>query len=205
MSFLEFRQKFYSLACFNTNQVFAWDPGFDRNNLSRWSKNGLIISLRQGYYTFPEYISLPDYPFLFANIIYSPSYISLYSALSFYGMIPESVLQITSVSSLKTASFKNNSGVFTYRSVKDELMFGYTAKQLAGGRSFHIATPEKAILDLLYLYPFYNSINEMVGLRIDAEWLNEELNVKTLGEYNTRFSSKALTRRVKLFLKAYEL
>jgi predicted transcriptional regulator of viral defense system len=205
MSFLEFRQKFYSLACFNTNQVFAWDPGFDRNNLSRWSKNGLIISLRQGSYTFPEYISQPDYPFLFANTIYTPSYISLYSALSFYGMIPESVLQVTSVSSLKTASFTNKLGVFTYRSVKDELMFGYTAKQFTGGRSFHIATPEKAILDLLYLYPTYNSASDMANLRIDTDWLNDELDMETLSEYSKRFGSKALSRRVRLFIKAYEL
>jgi len=43
---------------FNIDQIYAWQPGFDRNNLSRWTRNGLLIRLRQSYYTFPEYKSM---------------------------------------------------------------------------------------------------------------------------------------------------
>ena len=107
MNYFEFRKKMFDLACFNTHQVYAWQPDFDRNNFTRWIKKGLLVRLRQGYFAFPEYLPRPDYAQYIANRIYRPSYISLHAALSFYGMIPEAVVQITSVSPLKTASFKN--------------------------------------------------------------------------------------------------
>ena len=157
MNFIEFRRKMFDLACFNINQVYAWQPDFNRNNLVRWTNQGLIIRLRQGYYSFPEYMGRADFPMYFANRIYRPSYISLHTALSFYGMIPETVVQITSVTSLKTASFINAFGEYTYRTVKEQLMFGYDLKPMADGRTLAFASPEKSLLDLLYLYPFYDS------------------------------------------------
>ena len=86
MVFLEFKDKMFDLACFNIHQIFAWEPGFDRNNITRWIKKGYLSRLRQGYYAFPEYRRMPDYSLYFANRIYKPSYISLHTALSFYGM-----------------------------------------------------------------------------------------------------------------------
>ncbi len=76
MNFLDFRSRMFPLACFNVNQVYAWQPDFNRNNLVRWTSQRLIIRLRQGYYTFPEYLSQADYPYYFANRIYRPSYVS---------------------------------------------------------------------------------------------------------------------------------
>jgi predicted transcriptional regulator of viral defense system len=108
MNYLDFKQKMFSLACFNINQIYAWQPHFDRNNLTRWVKKRLLIRLKQGYYTFPEYKNKPEFSYYIANRIYKPSYISLHTALSFYGIIPEAVVQITSVTSLKTAIFKND-------------------------------------------------------------------------------------------------
>ena len=105
MTFLEFKNQLFDLACFNIYQVYAWQSDFDRNSLTRWVKKGYLIRLRQGYFAFSEYKSKPDYFLYFANRIYRPSYISLHTALSFYGMIPEAVVQITSVTTLKTASF----------------------------------------------------------------------------------------------------
>lgn len=118
MSFLEFKNKMFDLACFNIHQIYAWQSGFDRNNLTRWVKKGYLIRLRQGYFAFSEYKNKPDYSFYFANRIYRPSYISLHSALAFYGLIPEAVVQITSVTSLKTESFNNDSGEYSYKSIK---------------------------------------------------------------------------------------
>lgn len=143
MNFLEFRNKMFPLACFNIDQVFAWEPNFDRNNLSRWTSKGLIIRLRQGYFTFPEYKDKLDYAFYFANRIYRPSYISLHTALAFYGIIPETVVQITSVTSLKTASFNNEIGEYIYKSVSENLMFGYDLKTIEGGRTLNLLPLKK--------------------------------------------------------------
>jgi len=205
MNFIEFRTRLFPLACFNVNQVYAWQPDFNRNNLVRWTSTGLLIRLRQGYYTFPEYLSLPDYPYYFANRIYLPSYVSLHTALASYGIIPEGVTQITSITSLKTASFTNRSGTFVYRSVREDLMFGYITRLMTDGRTLLFATPEKAILDLLYLYPFYNTAREMEELRLDEYFLHEELNLDLLIDYSLTIKSQALDKRVKLLLSCYAL
>ncbi len=107
MNFLGFRKEMFDLACFNIRQVYALQPDFDRNNLTWWIRKGYLIRLRQGYFAFAEYKERKDFALYFANRIYRPSYISLHIALAFYGVIPESVVQITSATSLKTASFSN--------------------------------------------------------------------------------------------------
>jgi predicted transcriptional regulator of viral defense system len=193
----------FDLACFNINQIYAWQPDFNRNNLVNWTGRGLIIRLRQGYYTFPEYKGKADYPFYFANRIYRPSYISLHTALSFYGMIPEAVTQITSVTSLKTASFTNPFGDFSYQTVREELMFGYDMKPVADGRLMAFAFPEKALIDLLYLYPFYNTSSEFEDLRLDDYYVHEGLKKDLLLKYTSRFKNKVLEQRIRLLIKTY--
>ena len=205
MSYLEFRNKMFDLGCFNIHQVYAWKPGFDRNNIVRWTKNGLLLRLRQGFYTFPEYKVKPDFALYFANRIYRPSYVSLQTALAFYGIIPEAVVQITSVTSLKTMSFSNDFGDYEYKSVKAELLFGYDLKPIADGRTLQIAKPEKALLDLLYLFPFYNSEREMEDLRLDEYFLQNNLDRKLFEEYTINFKNKALENRIQILKKTYNL
>jgi len=200
MNYLEFRNKMFDLACFSINQVYTWRPDFNRNNLSRWTKKGMLISLRQGYFTFPEYKVKRDYYYFFANRIYRPSYISLHTALAFYGMIPEAVMQITSVTSLKTASFKNELGEYSYKTVNENLMFGYELRPMENGRAIQFASPEKALLDLLYLYPAYKTEKELEDLRLDDDFLHDNLNKPLLLEYLARFKNRALEQRVKLLL-----
>ena len=196
MNFLEFRNKWFEFGCINTNQVYTWKNDFDKNNLTRWTQKGLLIKLKNNYYTFPEYRTKSDFAFYIANRIYRPSYISLHTALAFYGMIPESVVQFTSVSSLKTASFINVFGHFSYKSVRPDLMFGYDIKLMPEGRSFILAKPEKALLDLLYLYPFYNTRSEIKELRLDSDFLETEINMDIIKKYTRKFNCKAFEKRV---------
>ena len=205
MTFLEFKAKMFDLACFNIYQVYAWQPDFDRNNFTRWTKKGYLIRLRRGFFAFSEYKNKPDYALYFANRIYRPCYISLHAALSFYGMIPESVIQVASVTTLKTVSFINDFGEYSYKNVKENLLFGYELKPMADNRTIQFATPEKALLDLLYLYPFYDNEQELEELRLDEDYLHDDLNKDLLMDYCMRFQSKALERRVKLLLKTYDL
>jgi predicted transcriptional regulator of viral defense system len=205
MNYLQFRKKMFDLVCFNNNQINAWKPNFDRNNLTRWLNKKLLVRLRQGYYTFPEYKNNADITYYVANRIYQPSYISLHTALSYYGIIPESVVQITSITSLKTATFVNEFGEYSYKTVKPNLFFGYDLKPMPDGRTLQFAKPEKAILDLLYLYPFYNTVQEMQDLRFDEDFLHDDLKLNMMKEFTTNFKNKALEKRVKQFFNAYEL
>lgn len=205
MDFLTFKERMYPMGCFNINQVLLWEKDFDRNNLTRWCSRGLLVKLRNQHYAFPEYRKEPDFSRYVANRIYAPSYISLHSALSFYGMIPEEVIQLTSVTTLKTARFENAFGTFHYQNVKTPLYFGYEIKTMQNGRGLLFATPEKALLDLLYLNPYYRTEQDMEDLRLDEDYMQNELNKERLMSFLARFESKTLEQKVRRLMKVYEL
>ena len=75
--------------------------------------------------------------------------------------------------------------------------------QLSDGKTFMLATPEKALIDLLYLYPQYSTEEEMRELRLDEDFIQNELDKERLTEYTNRIGSPVLTKRVKLMLKTY--
>lgn len=202
MNFLEFRDNFIEIGCVGTHQIKVLYPDFNTNNLTRWVKQGLLVKLRQGFYSFPSLKKQPDFALYVSNRIYKPSYISLHYALAFYGIIPEAVTQITAVSAMKTTAFENDFGTFSYKKIKENLFFGYELKLLEN-RNILFATPEKALLDLLYLYPFYNSNEEMEDLRLDEDYLTNHLDVTRLNEYLARFQNKALEKRVEVMKKTY--
>ena len=82
-------------------------------------------------------------------------------------------------------------------------MFGYELKPLNGGRSVLFATPEKALLDLLYLYPSYRMEMDMLELRLDDYFMDEDFNCERFNEYLSRVNSPALTSRATTLLKTY--
>lgn len=204
MNYLEFRDKILPLGCFNIRQVLLWFPNFDRSNIIRWVKKGYLIKLRNEYYALAECKQTPDFQLLVANKIYNPSYVSLHSALSFYGIIPEMVVQTTSVTTLKTVRFTNDFGEFSYNNVKESLFFGYESKLLDDRHSVLFATPEKALLDLLYLYPFYNTSEEIENLRLDDYFMHEEFDFERFKKYLALFNSKALEKRTSILLKTFD-
>ncbi|MCK5342251.1 MAG: hypothetical protein KAR20_02540, partial [Candidatus Heimdallarchaeota archaeon] len=61
MNYLEFRNKWYDQGIVNSNQIYSWKPGFDKNNLTRWTQKRLLLKLRNGYYAFPEYKAKSDF------------------------------------------------------------------------------------------------------------------------------------------------
>ena len=205
MDFLTFRERMYPSGCFNINQVLLWEKNFDHNNLTRWCRKGLLVKLRNQYYAFPEYQQVPDFSRYVANLIYSPSYISLHSALSFYGMIPEEVVQQTSVTTLKTACFENTFGTFHYQNVKIPIFFGYEIKLMQNGRGLRFATPEKALLDLLYLNPYYKTEQDMEELRLDEDFMQNEFNTGRMYSYLSKMECSTLEQRIKRLTKVYEL
>lgn len=205
MTYLQFYNQWHPFACFSTQQVKAIYPTFNRSNYTMWLRKGYIISLRQGWYTFADYRQQPDYARYFAGQIYAPSYISLHSALSFYGIIPEQVVEITSVTTQKTSRFINDCATYSYQTIRPNLFWGYTMMNMQDGKVYPMATPEKAILDLLYLYPQYQTEAQMLDLRLDEDWLDNELNNNRLQEYMVRIDSPALTKRFDLLKKAYKI
>jgi len=118
-------------------------------------------------------------------------------------MIPEAVIPVSAVSALKKTRFENTFGIFTYQQIASKLIFGYDIKPFLGGRSLLFAQPEKALLDLLYLYPFYNTSQEMEELRLDEDFMQHNFNEKRFCEYARLFQSKTLFKRMEMILKTY--
>ena len=204
MNFLQFREQWLDVGCFSIYQLRAWKNDFDPGALSRWVKKGYIAKLRQDWYAFSELQREPDMARFIAGKIYSPSYISLHSALSIYGIIPEAVTQITCVTTSRPTSYNNPFGQFHYQTIKSELFFGYKQVSLNRGGSYLIAEPEKAIVDLLYLYPQFNTADAMRELRFDEWWMKDELNREKLTAYANQTSKKALIDRIELLINTYD-
>lgn len=202
-NYLQIRDEFISPGCFCVNQIMLKHPNFSIDNLYRWTKSGLLIKLRQGWYAFPETLNIVDFERYIAGKIYRPSYISLHYALCFYGIIPEAVLTITNVTTNKTLTFDNKFGHYTYQSVKESFFYGYVPMTDDHNRTFHIATPEKAILDLLYLYPQYKTTEDMEELRLDESFMTEEFNISRFQAYIKRAGNKALGIRANELLNTY--
>lgn len=203
MTYLEFREQWHAVGCFNIYQIYAWKPNFDRSNLFRWVKKGYLSKLRQDWYAFHDLQGDVEASRYIARRIYTPSYVSLHSALAFYGIIPEAVTAITCVTSNRPTAYHNDFGDFSYQSVKPSMFFGYKQMSLLSHGSYLLAFPEKAILDLLYLYPQYNTPEALLDLRFDEWWMQEELDKDRLLAFSAQSGVKALQTRVNLLLKAY--
>ena len=161
--------------------------------LHRWCKDGKLLALRRGMYVFPEVgSSMPINPAELANRLYTPSYISTYWAMGYYGLIPEKVVTYTSVTSRVTRSFSNALGVFSYQSLKPTAFFGYRPMMM-GDQKVLIADPEKALLDLWYLEQGAWSQERMEAMRFQNQDVIDE---EKLHSYAERFQSPRLVKAV---------
>jgi hypothetical protein len=155
MNFSEFREKFSDVPFISARAVMSLDrrrPQAMRNQLTRWQKRGLVIRLKRGIYALNKRDRRVNFSrFFLANQLLWPSYVSMESALSYYGLIPEAVADVTSVSTKKTSRFTNTIGRFIYQRVKPDAFRGYRTYKDEAGLECLIAEPEKAVVDFLYL------------------------------------------------------
>jgi predicted transcriptional regulator of viral defense system len=166
----KFRQAFGTFVVISLKEIFKVFPDFDTKNLVNWQKKGYVIRLRNQYYMLSESKIDEDCLFYVSNKIYSPSYVSMESALDFYGVIPEGVYSIQGVSTRKTNTFSSKLGLFNYQSIRKELYFGYQlVKQ--GSATFRIASLEKGVLDFLYLRSDIDDYDSFEALRWNKDVL----------------------------------
>lgn len=189
MKFIELQRLFKERGFFNIDEIKFIEPDFYRARLNEWQKKGYIGKIIRRFYYFKDININETLLFVIANIIYSPSYISLECALSYYGIIPEKTFLITSITTKKTYNFKTSIGNFSYRKIKKELFFGYELKKI-NNQSFLIATPEKALADYFYLNPKNSSKEHIYEMRINKSILNTLLSEKRIDEILDRFNDK---------------
>ena len=132
---------------FEFQQLFGVSNFSTSKFLYHYTQKGLFIKLRNGLYCLS---STSPNSFVIANRLYQPSYISLETALSFYGIIPETVYEITSITTKSTRRFQAIEKEFSYTRIKKEFFIGYSFYQ-QDNEKFLIAEPEKALFDYLYM------------------------------------------------------
>jgi len=153
------------------SQIFDAKPATARAFLARNSKKegSHIIALEKGIYAFSIN---PPTKFEIANKLYQPSYISFESALSHYGIIPETVYTITSVTTKKSKELSAQNSSFKYYKIKKNLFFGYRPQKI-NNKTIIMAEAEKALLDYIYILSLKKGVfNSRLDLsRIDNKKL----------------------------------
>lgn len=173
-----------SLPYFNKDRIFTLGKNEKTYNLadntintyiSRSLKGKDIISLKNGLYISTDFYnknkSNISYLYFLANIIRRPSYISSWTALQYYNLTTEVIYTITSVTPKVTRDYKTKIGTFSYQSIKRELFSDFSL--IKDGFDFFIASPSKALFDLLYF-----RTRQLKGLKLkDIDLLIEELRI----------------------------
>ena len=167
------------------------DPDGVRRQLARWISSGRIHQLRRGLYMLAQpWRRGHPHPFLVANRLVPGSYVSGLSALAWAHVIPEYVPETTSVGPGKPHVRELPPGRFSFRHVKPNLRFGYRAVRLDDHQQAFVATPEKALLDLVHLHPGGDQSAYLAELRLDYDALCPQ----TLTELAERSASPKLQR-----------
>ena len=170
-----------------------------RLQLSRWVSEGKILQIKRGLYVVAKpYRNKEPHPFLIANMIKKASYISLQSALEYYGIIPEYVPRITSVTTGRPEEVNTKLGNFIFKHIKKELFWGYKEQEVIKGTSVFIATPEKALLDLFYLTPDSDNIDYIEELRLQNI---DRLDAELLMYYSKNYKKPKIQRTAHLLKK----
>lgn len=167
--------------------------------LSRWVNIGYINQIKRGLYVFSDKKDTLD-PFGVSFLLYEPSYVSLESALSFHGLIPELVPATTAVSTKTTRTFENQYGKFLYRHIRSGLFFGYAPYGVSAGK-YLMAEPEKSVLD----YAYFNSarltsVPDINEWRINTEEFRKIIDIAKLKKYLREYNSKKIDRIINLLL-----
>lgn len=165
--------------------------------ISRMVRAGELIRLKNGFFLITEKIEEAPPPYeQIANLLYGPSYISFEWALSYYKMIPEGVYVVTCATATKSKIYTTPIGTFDYTSLSHyRYAIGIDQKENEAGR-FLIATPEKALADLIHLKSKKLEGKELLADLIEARRIDQDilknLSKSHLMEIADNYRSKAV-------------
>lgn len=204
MNYFEFKKKTEDLPFFESKElrVVLGDEFTESmlTNLKNWIKKGHLIMLRRGLYAVAEEAKKVDV-MTFAEKLYQPSYVSMEMALHYYGIIPEAVFTVTSVTTRKTKAFVTTLGNFSYQKIKKEAFGGYETRR-SGKVSFKLAVPEKALVDFFYLHRHILNGDEdqFRSYRFNEDF---DYDVEKLRHFAEVFQNKKVQLLTENFIKYY--
>ncbi len=142
-------------------------------------KQGMLVQVKRGLYIPGRKLNI-DSPelFLVANHLYGPSYISLESALSHWGFIPERVYEISSVTTNPSKQYRTSIGRFSYKHLEPPYYsFGIKQVELTKKQTVLMASPEKAVCDKIVLTPgiLLRSVKQTLDLLVEDFRMDKEM------------------------------
>lgn len=172
---LENLPHFNKRAIYNLSEQYGLKKTTVDTYISRSLKRREMISLKNGFYVTKKFYdknrSDISYSFYLANVLRTPSYISSWTALQYYNLTTEAIYGIISTTTKVTRAYQNQMGDFHYRSIKKELFNNFSLQK--GNFDFFIASPSKALFDMLYF-----KTNQLRGLSLeDIKIIIEELRI----------------------------
>jgi len=199
MNYLNFKNKFRDMPIIFTKDLFNTEVKKMQlmcNQLSRWRQKGLIIKLKRGAYILNEADRKYNLSLQFiANQLYGPSYVSVEFAFNLYGLIPEKVSDVTSVTTRKTMVIKNDLGIFSYQHIKPDAFRGFKLLKEDSGLTVFIAEPEKAVVDFLYLNLSKIPIDNIAIFKDSYRFQNlEQLKMDRIIELSKLFNNPKLMK-----------
>ncbi|MFW8602327.1 type IV toxin-antitoxin system AbiEi family antitoxin domain-containing protein [Desulfobacterota bacterium M19] len=179
----------------------------ERRFIGQLIKRGYIVRVKKGLYIWGDQLDSGGFSKeILANLVYGPSYISLESALAFYGLIPERVETVTSVTFKKNKIFDTPVGSFAYVHLyKRAYTKGVHLHMINLRERYLIADPEKALLDYIALrvrrIDAHTSFSQLLStdIRIDHNQF-ARLSTDLLVQYGAFYRSRAVrefTRKVR--------
>lgn len=195
---------------FTRPEVACWvagNPDRQFGLLKRAMKAGEVVRIRRGLYCLaPKYMRQKVDPLVLAQRICGPSYISLETALSYHGWIPEAVYTITSTSLDRSREFNTPVGHFSFTRVPQVTLYVEVARVETGGSgnadgtgygggSFLLASPLKALADYVHVHKMdWTSARPVIGsLRVD-ESLLASVEAETFSRLLANYSSLRVRR-----------
>jgi len=167
-----------------------------RLQISRWVKAGRLLQLRRGLYALaPAWRKVEPHPFLVANRLQRGSYVSLQSALAYHDAIPEYVPVVTSLGPGRRETLRNPLGAFEFRHLAGGLLFGYERTEVSPGQFAFVASPEKALLDLVHLTPGADSPDYLRELRLQGA---DAIDMQLMRELAERSGKPKLARAARI-------
>jgi len=178
-----------------------------RAKITQLIAKGDIIRIKKGLYLPGNEYAKKYSRAVLANLIYGPSYISLEYALSYYGLIPERVECVTSITAKRNKYFETKIGNFSYAYMPDKIYHLGVFLQRDGAGTFFLATKEKALCDMVYRQKTLMTQHDLHSyitqdLRIDEEAL-VSLNQDLLYEITSVYKKNVLNRFYNYIKKVY--
>lgn len=205
MILLDFLERVKPMGIFSLGELELLYPGLDKRRLYEWQLKNYIIKLRNGWYCLPEFLKDSYSSWIIANAVHQPSYISLESALSYHGLIPEGVYMTTSITTNRTIRLSMAGSSYSFSSVRIELFFAYGLIDTGfHHRKVRVAEAEKALLDFFYLHPEIHTEHDMLQLRLNRPALIEAIQIEKLKIYLSNFHNLRLEKRINTMLRIYD-